>query len=203
MPHQRSHNADRPRGDRAPENRDVLSQTTFAHEKNPRSWAKTAAAVVLAHAVLIAVVVHVTRSGRSSEAVRDVPIMRGVIGDTAGVSGTAPLPDTGPLNVFCRYVVRDNGVARLTEGPRRSEGTLGCKSTLSLSALPDWRGDIKARFDSDGRLAEIYDRVTVQGDSIVEMVESWDLATPRRGRRWPGLPVFRLSIDQAGLRSSS
>jgi hypothetical protein len=173
--------------------RAVLSQT-FAHDANRRSWLRIAVAAFLAHVVLIAIIVYVTRDDRAAEAVRDVPIMRGVLGDTVA-SGAAPIPDTGPLDVSCRYLVDASAVARLAAGPPRSTGTLGCRPTLSLSALPDWRGDIKARYNSDGQLAEIYDRVTVDGDSIVELVQSWDLATPRRGRRWPGLPTFRLRIE--------
>jgi hypothetical protein len=189
------HHESTPADDLSLQREHVLTQTTFAHEKNPRSWLKTGIVALLAHIVLIAVLVLVTRRTRSAEMIRDVPVMRGVLGDTAGVSGAAPIPDTGPLNVSCRYVVAENAVARLEAGPRRSAGRLGCKSTLSLAVVPDWRGELKARYSSDGELAEIYDRVTVSGDSIVEMVQSWDLATPRPGRRWPGLPTFRLSVE--------
>jgi hypothetical protein len=160
-----------------------------------RGWIVALGIAVVAHAALLTSLV-IVRTGRATgDQVRDVPIMRGVLGDTSGISGTGPEPSGASIGVQCTYVFdARNELARLSSGPPWSEGRLGCRDSLKVSAGLVPEGVVTVTYRSDGQIIGINDGRIDPSSALGVLVRSWDLATPRRGRQWPGEPTVTLRL---------
>jgi hypothetical protein len=172
----------------------VPDHTRHSQDSSRRGWVVALSFAVLVHVILIGALIIKTRgSDSSADTVRDVPIMRGVLGDTGAVLGVAP-PPSRPLIVSCTYIVEE--VARLSSGPPFEPGELSCKNTLNLPARAAWNGDIEASYNSDGELIGINGRPIQPRDPLAVLVQGWDLATPRPGRQWPGQPTITIRKEE-------
>ena len=123
-------------------------------------------------------------------------MMRGMLGDSIAY-GMAPEPNADLLFVSCAYVIDSaNRVARLASGPEHEPGELGCRETLTLTEPALLQSGLNAEYTSDGRLVEINGHLVEPDDPVAIMIQSWDLASPRPGRTWPGLPSITIRIVQ-------
>jgi hypothetical protein len=165
-----------------------------SHEPERRAWFDAVTVAVLAHVLLLAALVVSSGHRAHGESPRDVANTRGALPPAPGFG---PPPSTGPLFVSCSYIVdAATQVARLSTGPSHSDGRLGCRPTLARMGAIPWPTRLTLTYDSDGALIQINQHVVSVRDPLRMLVESWDLATPRAGRVWPGMPSFTLRIAQ-------
>lgn len=158
-----------------------------------RMWFDAVSVSVLAHVLLLGAMIVSSGKRASGESARDVAKTRGVL---PSASGLGPPPTTGPLFVSCSYTVdAARHVARLSSGPAHSDGQLGCRPTLTRAGAGPWPTRLTLTYDSDGALIQINQHVVSVRDPLRMLVESWDLATPRAGRVWPGMPSFTLRFN--------